>query len=155
MLGGGGRNRFVIDEAQVASGDRLAGDEQVGKLLIYRQGRGCLRRGHGVRMSGRREQRASRHEPHNACCNRDRSNAASPPTNHGSNLAGRLPAQPFARTVNAMLTVIVILLVAWAVLAVVGFAVKGLLWLAIIGIILFIGTLVFGFVRRSARRKSV
>ena len=55
-----------------------------------------------------------------------------------------------------MLTVIVILLVVWAILAVVGFAIKGLLWLAIIGIILFIGTLIFGFVRRNARKnKSV
>jgi hypothetical protein len=48
-----------------------------------------------------------------------------------------------------MLTLIVILLIAWAVLAVVGFALEGLLWLAI-GIILFVGTLIFGFVRRSA-----
>lgn len=56
-----------------------------------------------------------------------------------------------------MLTVIVILLVVWAVLAVVGFALEGLLWLGIIGVILFIGTLVFGFVRRAAgrRRKGV
>ena len=53
-----------------------------------------------------------------------------------------------------MLTVIVILLVVWAILAVVGFALKGLLWLAIIGIILFVGTLFFGFVRRNARRKK-
>lgn len=28
------------------------------------------------------------------------------------------------------------------------------LWLAIIGIILFVGTLIFGFVRRNARRKK-
>ena len=62
--------------------------------------------------------------------------------------------RPFAGTVSSMLTVIVILLVAWAILAVVGFAIKGLLWLAIIGIILFIGTLIFGFVRRSARKKK-
>lgn len=62
----------------------------------------------------------------------------------------------YAGTVNSMLTVIVILLVVWAILAVVGFAIKGLLWLAIIGIILFIGTLIFGFVRRNARKnKSV
>jgi len=53
-----------------------------------------------------------------------------------------------------MLTVIVILLVVWAILAVVGFAINGLLWLAIIGIILFVGTLIFGFVRRNARRKK-
>ena len=60
----------------------------------------------------------------------------------------------FAGTVSRMLTVIVILLVVWAVLAVVGFAIKGLLWLAIIGLILFVGTLIFGFVRRSARKKK-
>jgi len=53
-----------------------------------------------------------------------------------------------------MLTVIVILLVVWAILAVVGFAINGLLWLAIIGIILFVGPLIFGFVRRNARRKK-
>jgi hypothetical protein len=51
-----------------------------------------------------------------------------------------------------MWTVLVILLVAWAVLAVVGFALNGLLWLAIIGIILFVGTLIFGFVRQRARK---
>ncbi|WP_200935213.1 hypothetical protein [Leifsonia sp. Leaf336] len=53
-----------------------------------------------------------------------------------------------------MLTVIVILLVVWAILAVVGFAIQGLLWLAIIGIILFVGTLIFGIVRRNANRKK-
>jgi len=53
---------------------------------------------------------------------------------------------------KGMWTVLVILLVAWAVLAVVGFALNGLLWLAIIGIILFVGTLIFGFVRQRARK---
>jgi hypothetical protein len=51
-----------------------------------------------------------------------------------------------------MWTVLVILLVAWAVLSVVGFAIKGLIWLAIIGLILFVGTLIFGFVRNRARK---
>jgi diacylglycerol kinase family enzyme len=64
------------------------------------------------------------------------------------------PSRAFASTVSGMLTVIVILLVVWAILAVVGFAINGLLWLAIIGIILFVGTLIFGFVRRNARRKK-
>ncbi|MFB2580375.1 hypothetical protein ACEXQD_03925 [Herbiconiux sp. P15] len=50
------------------------------------------------------------------------------------------------------MTVIVILLVAWAILTVVGFAIEGLLWLGIIGIILLIGTLVFGLVRRSVNK---
>jgi len=47
----------------------------------------------------------------------------------------------------------VILLVVWAILSVVGFAFQGLLWLAVIGIILFVGTLVFGAVRQRARDK--
>ena len=53
-----------------------------------------------------------------------------------------------------MLTAIVILLVVWAILAVVGFALEGLLWLGIIGVILFVGTLIFGFVRRAAGRRN-
>ena len=64
------------------------------------------------------------------------------------------PSRAVAGTVTGMLTVIVILLIVWAILAVVGFAINGLLWLAIIGIILFVGTLIFGFVRRNARRKK-
>lgn len=55
---------------------------------------------------------------------------------------------------EAMLTVIVILLVVWLILAVVGFALEGLLWLGIIGVILFIGTLIFGLVRRAAGRRG-
>jgi len=54
-----------------------------------------------------------------------------------------------------MWTVIVILLIAWAVLSVVGFAIKGLLWLAIIGIILFVGTVIFGLVRQSRGKRGV
>lgn len=53
---------------------------------------------------------------------------------------------------NNMWTVLVILLIVWAVLAVVGFAIKGLLWLAIIGIILFVGTVIFGLLRNRSRK---
>ncbi len=49
-----------------------------------------------------------------------------------------------------MWTVLVILLVAWAVLTIVGFVFQGLLWLAMIGIVLFVGTVVFGIVRQRA-----
>jgi len=52
-----------------------------------------------------------------------------------------------------MWTVLIILLVAWAILSVIGFAIKGLVWLAIIGIILFVGTIIFGMIRNAARRK--
>jgi hypothetical protein len=49
-------------------------------------------------------------------------------------------------------TVIVVLLIVWAILAVVGFAIEGLFWLGIIGIILVVGTIVFGFVRQGANK---
>ncbi|GAA2236061.1 hypothetical protein GCM10010401_05020 [Rarobacter faecitabidus] len=49
-----------------------------------------------------------------------------------------------------MASLIVFLLIVWAVLSVVGFAFKGLMWLAIIGIVLFVGTAVIGWVRRKA-----
>ena len=51
-----------------------------------------------------------------------------------------------------MWTLIILLLLVWAALSVVGFVVKGLVWLAIIGLVLFVITLIFGFVRRGANR---
>ena len=56
------------------------------------------------------------------------------------------------RTVDVMWTVLLILLVVWVILSIVGFVFHGLLWLAIIGIVLFVGTLIFGFLRRHAGR---
>ncbi|MCH7229589.1 DUF2207 domain-containing protein [Glycomyces sp. L485] len=52
-----------------------------------------------------------------------------------------------------MWTVLWILIIIWAVLAIVGFALEGLLWLAVIAIVLFIGTIVFGFIRRRVGRR--
>jgi len=52
-----------------------------------------------------------------------------------------------------MWTVIIILLIVWAILSVVGFAFKGLLWLAVIGIILFVGTVVVGALRQRKRNQ--
>ncbi|MBO3731418.1 hypothetical protein [Glycomyces niveus] len=46
------------------------------------------------------------------------------------------------------------MIVAWVLLAILGFAIEGLLWLAVVGIVLFIGTLVFGLIRRRAGRRS-
>jgi hypothetical protein len=46
------------------------------------------------------------------------------------------------------------LLVLWLVLVVVGFVVKALLWLAIIGIVLFLLTAVFGAIRGRGGRRS-
>lgn len=53
-----------------------------------------------------------------------------------------------------MVATIIILLVVWAILTVVGFVFKGLLWLAIIGIILFIGTAILGLVQRRRGRTN-
>jgi len=52
-----------------------------------------------------------------------------------------------------MLVLVIVLLVLWLILSVVGFAIKGLIWLAIIGIILFIGTAAIGVVRRNKLRR--
>jgi len=41
------------------------------------------------------------------------------------------------------------LLVIWVVLSVLGFVIKGLVWLAIIGVVLFVGTAAIGAVRRK------
>jgi TM2 domain-containing membrane protein YozV len=54
-----------------------------------------------------------------------------------------------------MWTVLIILLVIWVVLSIVGFAFEGLFWLGLIGIVLFVGTVVFGLIRRSAAKKKV
>lgn len=54
-------------------------------------------------------------------------------------------------TVADMWTIIGVLLLIWLVVSVFGFVLEGLLWLGIIGLVLFGGTLLFGFIRgRSA-----
>ncbi|WP_164842804.1 hypothetical protein [Actinoplanes solisilvae] len=52
-----------------------------------------------------------------------------------------------------MLVLVIVLLVLWLILTVVGFAIEGLIWLAIVGIILFAGTVSIGVVRRKALRR--
>ncbi|MDM4763909.1 hypothetical protein QT381_12915 [Galbitalea sp. SE-J8] len=49
-----------------------------------------------------------------------------------------------------MIGLVIFLLVLWAALAILGFAIKGLFWLAIIGLILFVITALIGFIRRNA-----
>lgn len=53
-----------------------------------------------------------------------------------------------------MLALIGILLVVWLVLAVLGFVVKGLLWLAIVGIVLFVATAAWGWIKRNTGTRS-
>ncbi|TQJ02758.1 hypothetical protein FB471_2503 [Amycolatopsis cihanbeyliensis] len=52
-----------------------------------------------------------------------------------------------------MLILLIVLLVLWLIVAIVGFAVEGLMWIAIVGIVLFVGTAAIGFVRRRALRR--
>lgn len=54
----------------------------------------------------------------------------------------------------SMWTLIIVLLVVWAILAIVGFVFEGLLWLAVIGAVLFVGTLIIGIIRQRARKPS-
>lgn len=44
---------------------------------------------------------------------------------------------------------IITLLIIWLVLSILGFAVKGLLWLAIIGLVLLVATAVWGWMKRK------
>ncbi len=52
-----------------------------------------------------------------------------------------------------MLVLLIVLLMIWLILTVVGFAINGLMWLAIVGIILFVGTAAIGVVRGRAMRR--
>lgn len=49
-----------------------------------------------------------------------------------------------------MWALLILLLVVWAGISVLGFVVKGFFWLAIVGIILFVGTAIFGMMRRGS-----
>ena len=64
----------------------------------------------------------------------------------------RLTPRAARGSVQDMIALIIILLVVWAILAILGFAIKGLLWLAILGIVFFVITLIVGWLRRGASR---
>lgn len=51
-----------------------------------------------------------------------------------------------------MWTIIILLLILWAGLSIFGFVVKGLLWLALIGIVLFVITALMGVIRGRKNR---
>jgi len=52
-----------------------------------------------------------------------------------------------------LLRILVAALIVWVALAVLGFVIKGLFWLAIIGIVLFVATVATGAAKRSALRR--
>lgn len=53
-----------------------------------------------------------------------------------------------------MLGIILIALVIWLILAILGFVIKGLFWLAIVGIVLFLATAAFGWLKRKTNARS-
>ena len=52
-----------------------------------------------------------------------------------------------------MIGLLVVLLVVWVVVAVLGFTIHGLIWLAIVGVILFVVTGALGWTRRNSIRR--
>lgn len=46
---------------------------------------------------------------------------------------------------------IITLLIIWLVLSILGFIVEGLIWLAVIGLVLFLATAGWGWVKRKAK----
>ncbi|GAA5020099.1 hypothetical protein [Actinopolymorpha pittospori] len=50
-----------------------------------------------------------------------------------------------------MLRILLIIAIVWLVLSVIGFVVKGLLWLGLIALVLFLATSVWGWVKRSSQ----
>jgi uncharacterized membrane protein (Fun14 family) len=47
-----------------------------------------------------------------------------------------------------VLGLIALLLIIWIALVVIGAVIKGLFWLAVIGVVLFLATAAFGWIRR-------
>ena len=54
-----------------------------------------------------------------------------------------------------MLILVIVLLALFLILTIVGFAIEGLVWLGVIGIVLFVATAIIGIVRRRSGRTSV
>ncbi len=49
-----------------------------------------------------------------------------------------------------MLKLLVVLLVIWVVFIILGAVIKGLVWLAVVGAVLFLATAAYGWVKRQA-----
>ncbi len=54
-----------------------------------------------------------------------------------------------------MLKVIGVLLIVWLVLAIIGAVIKGLFWLTVIAVVLFVGTAAFGYLKQRSSRGSL
>lgn len=52
-----------------------------------------------------------------------------------------------------MVILVIVLLAAWLIISVIGFAIKGLIWLGIVGVILFLATAAVGAIRRRSTHR--
>jgi hypothetical protein len=52
-----------------------------------------------------------------------------------------------------MLAIIGILLVVWLILSILGAVLEGLFWLTIVGVVLFLGTGVYGVIKHRSSKK--
>ena len=59
---------------------------------------------------------------------------------------------PAAGYLVSMLVLVIVLLAVWLVLSIIGFAIQGLLWLGLVGVVLFLATAIVGWLRRAANR---
>ncbi|MBI5160751.1 MAG: hypothetical protein HY996_04970 [Micrococcales bacterium] len=53
-----------------------------------------------------------------------------------------------------MIYLLIVLLALWLIVSIVGFAIKGLIWLAFVGIVLFLATAIIGIIRRRSRTRT-
>ena len=65
-------------------------------------------------------------------------------------LTSEYPGAAGVEEMSDVIGLLVLLLVIWLVCIVLGIAVKGLVWLVVLGAILFVATAVVGFVKREA-----
>ncbi len=61
---------------------------------------------------------------------------------------------PMRHILRTMVAILGVLLVVWLVNVVIGFVVKGLVWLAIICTVLFVATAVDGWIKRKGTRTA-
>lgn len=83
----------------------------------------------------------------------DRLETRSGPTTTSRALPGHVVlSSPYLQKETAhMLALIAILLVVWLVLSILGAVIKGLFWLTIVGVVLFLGTAAYGYVKHKSR----
>jgi fatty acid desaturase len=55
---------------------------------------------------------------------------------------------------RTLIIVVAVLLVAWLAVAIIGAVIEGLFWLTVVGILLFAGTAMYGYLRHRSHGRS-